>query len=248
VSSISQPMLAKLRAKGVRKERVVEFRNWADLERVQPLTGPSPMKAELGIDTPHVALYSGNLANKQGLEILPELARRLSHRADLTIAVCGDGPMRARLEELAKDLPMLRFFPLQPVEKLSDLLGMADVHLLPQIAGAADLLLPSKLTNMLASGRPVVATADAGTALAEEVDGCGYNVPPGDAEAMARAVETLLDAPEERAVLGTAARTRAMERWDMGATLARVKGQLEALAGSGETAPENARKDRAEEA
>ncbi|WP_168798063.1 glycosyltransferase, partial [Pacificoceanicola onchidii] len=42
VSSISQPMLAKLRAKGVRKERVVEFRNWADLERVQPLTGPSP--------------------------------------------------------------------------------------------------------------------------------------------------------------------------------------------------------------
>ncbi|WP_425102277.1 WcaI family glycosyltransferase [Tropicibacter sp. S64] len=231
VSSISRQMMDRLRQKGVPEHRITEFRNWADLKRVVPMTGTSPLKAELGITTPHVALYSGNLANKQGLEILPEMARALSHRTDLTIAVCGDGPMRAPLQEMAKDLPMLRFFPLQPVEKLNDLLGMADVHLLPQIAGAADLLLPSKLTNMLASGRPVVATADLHTALGQEVDGCGRVTPPGDARAMARAVEDLLDSPEERAVLGASARNRALERWDMGATLSRVKTQLEALAG-----------------
>lgn len=92
VTSISDPMLEKLRAKGVEENRIAEFRNWANLAKVTPIEGTVPLKAELGIDTPYVALYSGNLANKQGLEILPEMARHLSHRDDLTIAICGDGP------------------------------------------------------------------------------------------------------------------------------------------------------------
>jgi len=49
------------------------------------------------------------------------------------------------------------WIPLQPLERLNDLLNMADIHLLPQRSGAADLLMPSKLTGMLSSGRPVVA-------------------------------------------------------------------------------------------
>ena len=43
------------------------------------------------------------------------------------------------------------------------LLGMADIHLLPQRADAADLVMPSKLIGMFASGRPVLATAHLGT-------------------------------------------------------------------------------------
>ncbi|KAA8606411.1 colanic acid biosynthesis glycosyl transferase [Salipiger aestuarii] len=229
VSSISGPMLSRLRRKDVAEWRITEFRNWADISKVKPITGVSPLKAELGIDTPHVALYSGNLANKQGLEILPDMARRLRHRTDLTIAVCGDGPMRGILKQQAQDLPMMRFFPLQPVDRLSDLLGMADLHLLPQIAGAADLVLPSKLTNMLASGRPVLATADPDTALGQEVTGCGRLVPPGDAAALAREVEALLDDAPERTRLGAAAGARAVERWDMRSILARFREQIHAV-------------------
>ena len=214
VSSISRPMLDKLRDKGVALERIFELRNWADLTRIAPGGDPAAMRAELGIATPHVALYSGNLANKQGLEILPEIARRLAHRRDLTIAVCGNGPLEDRLRQCAEGLENIRFFPLQPKDKLNALLGMADVHLLPQIAGAADLVLPSKLTNMLASGRPVIATAEAGTALAEEVEGCGRIVPPGDAAAAAAALEHLLDTPALRQSLGRHARARAVEHLD----------------------------------
>ncbi|MAM57849.1 MAG: colanic acid biosynthesis glycosyltransferase WcaI [Salinicola sp.] len=232
ISSISAPMLDKLRDKGVVDERIYELRNWANLEKVTPLTAPSPLKDELGIKTRHVALYSGNLANKQGLELLPQMARHLRHREDLTIAICGDGPMRAPLQKMARDLPMIRFFPLQPIEKLSDLLGMADVHLLPQIAGAADLVLPSKLTNMLASGRPMIATTTADTALGREVEGVGRLVPPGDPRAMAKALEELLDAPEERKCLGAAARQRAIERWDMTAILSRLRNEFETLSGT----------------
>lgn len=231
VSSISGPMLSRLRHKGVEDWRISELRNWANIERIRPLKGISPLRAELGITTRYVALYSGNLANKQGLEILPAMARLLQHRDDLTIVICGDGPMREVLQQNAQNLPMMRFLPLQPMDRLSDLLGMADLHLLPQIAGAADLVLPSKLTNMLASGRPVVATADPDTALWQEVEGCGHLVPPGDAAALAHAVEALLDDAQTRAEMGAAARVRAIERWDMNVIMARFLAQFHALAG-----------------
>lgn len=234
VSTISEPMMRKLLEKGLPKAQTYEFRNWANLEKVTPLTRPSPLKDELGITTRYIALYSGNLANKQGLEVLPEMAKHLTHRDDLTIAICGDGPMRASLMELCKDLPAIRFFPLQPLDKLSDLLGMADVHLLPQIEGAADLVLPSKLTNMLASGRPTLATTGADTALAHEVAGAGVIVPAGAPAEMAAALDAMLNDAEGRAQMGQAARARALDRWDMDAILSRLKAEFETLSKQGQ--------------
>ncbi|NIY73949.1 WcaI family glycosyltransferase [Marivivens donghaensis] len=229
ISTISKPMIQKLHEKNVPHGRIYELRNWANLSRVQPIEGVSPLKAELGIETDYVILYSGNLANKQGLEIIPEVARLLAHRSDVTIAVCGEGPMKAKLQEMSAGLDTIRFFPLQPLERLSDLLGMADVHLLPQIADAADLVLPSKLTNMLASGRPTVATTFPGTALGEEVEGCGIVVPPGDATSTASAIENLLDDAPLRSELGENARQRALIAWDGEAILGRLKNEFDKL-------------------
>ena len=61
--------------------------------------------------------------------------------------------------------------PLQPADRLNELLNLADIHLLPQRADAADLVMPSKLTGMMASGRAVLATASPGTQLATVIDG-----------------------------------------------------------------------------
>lgn len=237
VSSISAPMLAKLKEKGVPGARVFELRNWANLDAVTPADGPSPMRAELGINTRYVALYSGNLANKQGLSILPKVARLLEQRGDVTIVICGDGPMRDDLVAMSAGIGNIRFIPLQPLDRLSDLLGMADVHLLPQVAGVADLMLPSKLTNMLASGRPVVATTLPDTALGREVDHGGLNTPPGDAEAMAAAVEALLDQPSERIRLGAAARARALENWSRTAVLDRLEEEMCTMTSAAGTKP-----------
>jgi len=208
ISSISPQMCARLVAAGVAPGRVIEFRNWADIDTVQPLIGPSPYRAEFGITTPYIALYSGNIGNKQGIEILIEVARLLAHRGDLTFVIAGEGALLAQLVATARGLDNVRFEPLQPRERLTELLGLATLHLLPQLAGAADLVLPSKLTNMLASGRPVVATAGAGTGPAHECDGCGIVTEPGDAIAMATAIETLLDDPEARALWGRSALAR----------------------------------------
>lgn len=229
VSTISPQMCAKLAEKGVAKERIVEFRNWANTDDICPLSTPSPYREQWGINRKHVALYSGNIANKQGIEIVLDAARLLSHRKDLAFVVCGNGPNKSRLMEISAGLDNIHFHDLQPRERLSDLLGMASVHLLPQIAGAADLVLPSKLTNMLASGRPVVATAAMGTGLAGEVEGCGLITPPGDTIAFSQAIETLLDNERLRTEAGIAGRLRAVDRWSQVTVLNAFKKQLEAL-------------------
>jgi colanic acid biosynthesis glycosyl transferase WcaI len=230
VSTISPQMCAKLLEQGIPQERIVEFRNWADTDAIQPRQSASSYRAEWNIDRPHVALYSGNIANKQGIEIVVAAAQRLRDRRDLMFVVCGNGPNRENLVASAAGCDNIRFHDLQPVERLSDLLGLATVHLLPQIAGAADLVLPSKLTNMLSSGRPVVATALPGTGLAHEVEGCGLLTPPGDATAFADAIAALVDDPQERARMGVVARDRSVERWSKGATLGRFEQQVRALA------------------
>lgn len=229
VSSISPQMCARLTGKGVPAGSVVELRNWANAPEICAAGGIS-YRAQWGLGARKVALYSGNIANKQGIEVVIEAARLLAHRDDLAFVICGEGPNRARLEAQAAGLPNVLLKDLQPAERLGELLALAHVHLLPQIAGAADLVLPSKLANMLASGRPVVATAAAGTGLAQEVDGCGLVVPPGDAEALAAAVAELVDDPVKAAALGQAGAARAAQRWSQQAVVDEAAAVLAALA------------------
>ena len=231
ISSISPQMCARLVAAGVARERVIEFRNWAELDTIQPLTTPSLYRAEFGITTEYVALYSGNIGSKQGIEILIDVARLLTDRSDLTFVIAGDGAMREQLVDAARGLGNIKFAPLQPRQRLTELLGMATLHLLPQLAGAADLVLPSKLTNMLASGRPVVATSGAGTGLAVECEGCGLVTEPGDAPAMAKAIERLLDDWTTRERYGIQARLRAEQRWSRVSILKGFESALRECAG-----------------
>lgn len=229
VSTISPQMAAKLIAKGFAPDRVRELRNWAE-DAFQPTGGGARYRERWGLGERHVALYSGNIAAKQGIGVLIDAARRLAHRDDIVFVICGEGPNRAALAEAAAGLGNVQLHPLQPAEAMGDLLALASVHLLPQLPGAADLVLPSKLANMLGSGRPVVATAAAGTGLHDEVEGCGINVPPGDAAALAAAVAALIDEPARRAVLGEAARARAATRWARTPLLAAFVATAEALA------------------
>ena len=227
VSTIGPAMIVRLVAKGVPAARTFELRNWANAP--EP-TQHGDYRREWSLGNRIVALYSGSLGRKQGAELLLAAAERLRDRDDIVLVICGDGPELASLEARGAGLGNVRFAPLQPAGRLAELLATADIHLLPQLDAAADLVLPSKLTNMLASGRPVVATAAPGTGLFDEVAGCGIAVAPGDADALAAAVARLADDLALRAQLGEAARDRARKRWSRDAILEAFERQLGALA------------------
>jgi len=211
VSTISRNMLSRLAAKGVADENCVLFPNWVDSEEIRPLAGRNTFRDKLGLaDEVTVALYSGSMGEKQGLETVLDAARSLTGEPSLRFVMCGEGATRKRLIEEYRDLKNVIWLPLQPVEVLNDLLNLADIHLLPQRVDVADLVMPSKLTGMLASGRPVVATAMRGTQVDEVVKRCGIVVPPGDAQALGAAILRLAKENDERLRLGDAARNYAV--------------------------------------
>jgi colanic acid biosynthesis glycosyl transferase WcaI len=233
VSTISGRMVERARAKGVAAERVVLFPNWVDISGITPLAAPSAYRAELGLyDDSVVALYSGNMGNKQGLEILADVARLLQDEPRVQFVFGGNGSGRADLEARCAGLPNVRFLDLQPLERLNHWLGLADVHLLPQRADAADLVMPSKLTGMMASGRAVLATALPETELGRVVTqdaACGLVVPPEDATAMAEALRALAADPDRRAELGANGRRYAERELSQDVILRRFEVQLLAL-------------------
>jgi colanic acid biosynthesis glycosyl transferase WcaI len=207
----------------------------------------APLRQSLGIGPEAlVCLYSGNMGAKQGLEILAQVALLCSQAPEpvaqsLVFVFCGNGAGRDALEKACLGLSQVRFMDLQPLEVLPSLLALADIHLLPQRADAADLVMPSKLTGMLASGRPVIATAHAGTELACVVGGdvtlgpssspkpLGMVVPPEVATAMAQAVLQLAADPVLRQAMGAAARAFAETHLDQAAVLVRFEAHLQAL-------------------
>ncbi len=224
VSTISHTMLRRALTKGVPRNHATLFPNWVDTDTIHPLppTTPNPIRRQLALEDKTVLLYSGNMGNKQGLEILAPLAAGFAPSGPspdprLHFLFCGDGAFRPQLETLVQHLPNVTLLPLQPLDRLNHLLNAADIHLLPQRAGAADLVMPSKLTGMLSSGRPVLATALPGTRLADVVLGpapdasLGLIVPPEDLPALRAAVARLASSPELRTRLGTNARAYALQ-------------------------------------
>src|SRR4051812_22792564 len=133
ISTISQRMMERLSVKGADMSRCVLFPNWVNLSSIYPLPSPSSLRQELGIsNNSTVVLYSGSMGQKQGLEILVDVANALEDYKDLWFVFCGEGPSREALEQGTNHLPQVRFLPVQPAERLNDLLNLADIHVLPQ--------------------------------------------------------------------------------------------------------------------
>lgn len=228
VSTISPNMRAKLLEKGVLPARAHLAANWANTEQFTPESNGTRWRAKLNLPPESVlALYSGNLGRKQGLETIVEAAALLQNRApNIHFVVCGDGAGRADMQAAAQGLPNITFLPLQPMEDFISMMCAADLHLLPQKAGAADLVMPSKLGNILASGRPVVAGAAEGTQVFEAVQGCGLACPPEEAQAFAAAIEKLAQNAALREEMGQTAARRAHEEWSKESLLKRMESLL----------------------
>lgn len=235
VSSISPNMVERSIAKGLRREQAVLFPNWVDTDAIRPADEEAAeanlFRRKLRLEPGKVVLlYSGNMGNKQGLEVLAPLARSFAEDAQVHFVFCGDGAFRPQLEAAVEGMANVSLLPLQPLERLNDLLNAADIHLLPQKQDAADLVMPSKLTGMLASGRPVLATAARGTQVAEVVSGRGFALPTQDIGALHDAVRTLVNDPELRRRMGGAARAYAVEHLGREQVLRRFESELERLA------------------
>jgi colanic acid biosynthesis glycosyl transferase WcaI len=210
VTTISPAMAARLADKGAFPARLRVLPNWADLEHIRPGPRDNPWRRGQGLEDAILALYAGAMGEKQGLELILDAARRTQTRPDLQYILAGEGGAKARLmaQAAALGLTNLRFLPIQAPEDFARMLAAADIHLVVQRPQAADLVMPSKLANILAAGRPFIATAPPDSELARVTlaSHAGVLTPPEDAAALSQAILALAADPAVREDMGRKAR------------------------------------------
>ena len=168
VSTISNVMLKKIEDKGIASSNCLLFPNWVDENIIQPVAKKDSLRREFGLSQEDkVILYSGNLGEKQGLENIIEAAKYFRDNNSIKFVIVGSGGGEMKLKEMVGEakLTNICFHPLVSYEKLPALLAMADVHLVLQKKNAADLVMPSKLTSILAAGGCPIVTASEGSTL-----------------------------------------------------------------------------------
>jgi glycosyltransferase involved in cell wall biosynthesis len=210
VVACNADVAAEVRRAGVAAEVVP---HGVDLERFRPRRrAPNGTLRVLAV---------GRLVEKKGFHVLLDAVARL--RSPYRLRIVGEGPERARLggrTELAGPLTH---------DELPSEYAAADVVVVPSVADAGGDRdgLPNVVLEAMASGRPVVAS-DVG-AIATAVEGiAGLLVPPGDADALARALDFLGAHPEVRERMGRAARARVELDFDLARCSRRFVRRLEA--------------------
>jgi colanic acid biosynthesis glycosyl transferase WcaI len=166
LSTISDTMVRKVEEKAGKKALL--FPNWVDTKLFYPIADRSSLKIQFGFNAADIiVLYSGAVGEKQGLEAILQAADTYKTNKDLKFVICGSGPYKIRLEKMAQELELhnVIFMPLQSLNKFNAFLNCADAHLVIQKADASDLVMPSKLTTILAIGGLALITANQGSGM-----------------------------------------------------------------------------------
>ncbi len=233
VSSISLSMIEKAREKGVDDDKLLFFPNWSDTDFVHPGVDGSAFRLAWGIKPDDkVILYAGNIGAKQGLELVVEAATRYLEQPHVRFIMVGAGAYVDELKRLAfdKKATNIEFKPLQAWEDVPAMLAMTDVHLVVQKKGAADAVLPSKLTNILSAGGFAVVTAEPDTELGRltaEYPGIYSCAEPENVDAFCSA----LDHELLNSGINTVARVYAEQNLNKEAILRRFRKDLMRLSG-----------------
>lgn len=200
VSTISYSMAERAETKRGDGRKALFFPNWVDIDFVKPGPSGQVFRDKWGISTEtKVALYAGNMGKKQGLDIVLAAAEALRSEGedDVIFILVGAGAAADELKAKAQAMALanVHFHPLQPYELLPELMALADVHLVVQRRGAADAVLPSKLTTILAAGGDALITAEPHTELGklcEMYPDIAVRVEPEDEPALISALRGML--------------------------------------------------------
>ncbi|NAZ88194.1 glycosyltransferase [Kineococcus indalonis] len=228
---VSAHLRARLLERGFPAARTAVHHLGLDLAKV-----PAALPGAVPAADPRTVVHVARLVPKKGTAHLLRAAALLTARGvDVRLVCVGDGPLRAPLEQLARDLG------LGGRAVFTGALPNAEV--LARVAAAAVLCLPSVtapsgdqeglgqvLLEAGALGRPVVATAHGGIPDAVRDGVTGTLVPEADPVALAAALERYLRDPALAARTGAAARAHVSARFDVRARTRLLEERLDALA------------------
>ncbi len=194
-------------ALGAVPDRVTTVRNWTHL-RSRPAPDVAATRRSLGwADGETIVLHAGNQGAKQGLENVVEAARRVDARGErVRFVLLGDGSRRRALEESARGVRAIQFVDPLDDEQFPAALAAADILLVNELAGLAEMSVPSKLTSYFDAARPVLAATSSSSTTAHEIaaSGGGVRVDAENPDALVDAAVELGNDVEHARALGLA--------------------------------------------
>ena len=151
------------------KDKVVFWPQYAE-EIYKPVEHPNA--PEISNDGRFKIIFTGNVGNAQGLDILPKAAGLVD---DVCFIVVGDGRYK---EQLMKEAEVVKdkfiFIDRQPPERIPELLCACDVAFLSFMDNPLfEKTIPAKLQTYMACGMPILASAIGETERIIEEAGCG---------------------------------------------------------------------------
>ncbi len=177
-----------------------------------------------------VFLFVGRLRYYKGVDVLLQALARVD---GAVLWIVGTGPMAARWQQEAQVLGLqrrVRFLGDIPERELPLYYAGADVFVLPSTSRAEALGLA--MVEAMATGLPVISTElGTGTSYVNVHGETGLVVPPGDTEALAAAMRSLMAEPTLRARMGEAARARATREFTAEVMAERIQHLYEELLG-----------------
>jgi colanic acid biosynthesis glycosyl transferase WcaI len=166
--------------------------NWVDTEFISPQEHDNEFCRVHNLTNRFVVSYAGTLGWCQDMETIVHTARRLRDYKDILFLVVGEGVEKAKSRQLAETIGLnnIQWLPLQPWEVYPQVLAASQVCLINLNKDLRTPVVPSKLLNIMAAGRPVLASmpldGDAPRIIAEA--GAGFCVEPGNPEILAAAL------------------------------------------------------------
>ena len=215
VAACSEGVRRHMIGQGIPADRVRVIYNGIDLAELDRLSPLPQVRRDLGItDGQPVIGVAAHLTPKKGQRYVIEATALLKHKQpDLLCYLVGEGEQRAELERLADELGVgrqVRFLGFR--RDAVDLMQTMDIVILPSVAKEG---LGVCLVEAGAIGKPVIGSDAPGIDEVVARDETGLLVPPGNAEALAEAIDTLIADNDRRERMGAAGRSRVLDMFTL---------------------------------
>jgi glycosyltransferase involved in cell wall biosynthesis len=199
IISVTRGFKERIASRGIDAGKIHVVRNGADLSRFRPAPPDETVREAHGLTGKFAACYMGNHGRSQGVKTILQAAEILKDRDDIRFLLIGEGEEKPDLVRWAeeRELSNVAFVGAQPKESMPGLLAASNACFVPlRKLDIFKQTIPSKVFEIMASGRPVLLGVEGEVREIVEEAGGGIAVEPENPAELAEAVSRLAGDPD----------------------------------------------------
>jgi colanic acid biosynthesis glycosyl transferase WcaI len=193
---LGEDMRERIIGKGVDPSRIAIVRDAVPFPETLP-SSDHPVVREIRGNFRFVLVHAGNLGFYGAWKTLIDASRKLEVEG-VGLIFIGEGALKPQIQKEAAGCANVRFMAFRPAAEIPYVMAAGDMHVITVKRGLEGVVVPSKVYNILAAGRPLLAVATDKTEVTRfaDRDGCGISADPDDPAGLAEGVRGILRAPE----------------------------------------------------